>query len=681
MLHLMYILSFLYLVEITSNWKKKQVTVKQIGGNSSAIDGTELETGRLCTLQTGAILYLLTGQYPHKVRFCVKEEDKISTKDSDKSSIDNKRKTSASVSSSVKRPAPSDDDDKKNNKPMKKARTESSNTSKSKITDNEDNDDDGHVKSVEEKLKSLKKSAKEENNKKKSEHSHHGDSKHGKDKNHSEKKEGSLATETKWMQYDKLYVCNMKGVIARSKSHNPINNIAGFDIDGTIITTQSGNVFPKHPGDWRILYPEVPGKLKKLHADGYKVVFFTNQMGVAKGKQKIEDLQKKFCIVAEKMGVPVQILVSTGGGIFRKPCLGMWNHLKEKDNDGIKINREESFYVGGRPEKWAAKKKKDFSCGDRLFALNAGITFYTPEEYFLGQKKAPFSMPDFDPKKVCSSDPLTDPKDALIVSTKKEVVLLVGFPACEKSGKKSYNIATISPFNWRYCDTHLSHDYSSNLSTHMFIYISAGKSFFANTYMVPKGYDYVNRDTLGSWQKCVNKCTRSLKEGSSVVIDNTNPDVECRSRLVLMFVVVLSLATQIQMSSLDLSKCGCLYVSVTKKVAVLSLTTQIQMLSLDPGILNVPNEQECSVGVSCLQHHTIKPDTMKRKRKYNSSPHCANAWKVQIVIGKILNFIFRSKYKEPEISEGFTEIVKINFVPRFSNSQDEKLYKQYLLDK
>lgn len=31
------------------------------------------------------------------------------------------------------------------------------------------------------------------------------------------------------------------------------------------------------------------------------------------------------------------------------------------------------------------------------FALNAKLSFYTPEEYFLGHKKAPFKMPEFNP--------------------------------------------------------------------------------------------------------------------------------------------------------------------------------------------------------------------------------------------------------------------------------------------
>lgn len=44
-----------------------------------------------------------------------------------------------------------------------------------------------------------------------------------------------------------------------------------------------------------------------------------------------------------------------------------------------------SFYVGdaaGRPAE--GKKKKDFSKSDRLFALNASLNFFTPEEHFLG---------------------------------------------------------------------------------------------------------------------------------------------------------------------------------------------------------------------------------------------------------------------------------------------------------
>lgn len=42
---------------------------------------------------------------------------------------------------------------------------------------------------------------------------------------------------------------------------------------------------------------------------------------------------------------------------------------------------------------------------------------------------------------------------------------------------------------------------------------------------------------------------------------------------------------------------------------------------------------------------------------------------------------YRSKLKVPESSEGFTEIVRVNFVPKFKDSENEKLYKQYLLEK
>lgn len=51
-------------------------------------------------------------------------------------------------------------------------------------------------------------------------------------------------------------------------------------LDGTLISTKSGNVFPKDVSDWKLWSAKVSPKLQQLHADGYKIVIFTNQRGI-----------------------------------------------------------------------------------------------------------------------------------------------------------------------------------------------------------------------------------------------------------------------------------------------------------------------------------------------------------------------------------------------------------------
>ena len=42
---------------------------------------------------------------------------------------------------------------------------------------------------------------------------------------------------------------------------------------------------------------------------------------------------------------------------------------------------------------------------------------------------------------------------------------------------------------------------------------------------------------------------------------------------------------------------------------------------------------------------------------------------------------FRSKFVAPSVEEGFGEIVRVNVVPRFATSDQERLYNMHLLEK
>ncbi|CAM4551350.1 unnamed protein product [Leuciscus chuanchicus] len=140
----------------------------------------------------------------------------------------------------------------------------------------------------------------------------------------------STCSQSHWQQIGSLMLFTAAGVPESSK-------FAGFDIDGCIITTKSGKVFPTSPDDWKILFPEIQPRLASLLKKGYKVVFFTNQMGISRGKLRPKVFKSKAEEILQTLQLPIQ------------------------------------------------------------FALNIGLQFHTPEEYFLGWKPAQFSLPEFDP--------------------------------------------------------------------------------------------------------------------------------------------------------------------------------------------------------------------------------------------------------------------------------------------
>jgi len=263
--------------------------------------------------------------------------------------------------------------------------------------------------------------------------------------------------------------------------------IAGFDMDSTLINTKSGRTFAINASDWVWWNDAVPTKLKAAHDDGFKIVIFSNQAGVSSGQTTSATLKSKFMQLHKSLKIPFQFLCATASDEYRKPSTGMWRYFVEHCNADVKVNIKQSLYCGdaaGRPK--SGKRAKDFSDSDRKFAINCGLTFYTPEMYFLGEKE---KLPPlaFDIKRLQKLEGTTpaDEETKTFTSDKQEMVLFVGGPG-------------------------------------------AGKSTFWSNYL--SDYVRVNNDTLKTKEKCMKVARAALDEGKSVVIDNTNPDADTRKR-------------------------------------------------------------------------------------------------------------------------------------------------------
>jgi len=198
-------------------------------------------------------------------------------------------------------------------------------------------------------------------------------------------------------------------------------------------------------------------------------------------KELEEWKQKVHLIAASLPNVPFRIFAAAADDEYRKPMLGILHALKDVyASENAEIDMAESYFVGD-----AAGRPNDHSGTDRKWAMNAGLKFYTPEEFFLGQSTSEYQLLGYDTSLVMpGGEPFTP-----TLSLKSELVLLVGYP-------------------------------------------SMGKSTLYRKHLSPAGYQHISQDALGSRAKCVKATEEALAEGKSCVIDNTNRDGQTRKHYI-----------------------------------------------------------------------------------------------------------------------------------------------------
>ncbi len=257
----------------------------------------------------------------------------------------------------------------------------------------------------------------------------------------------------------------------------------------------------KDARDWKFFLPCVSKRISEelscSQDDKILPVFviFSNQntkQGILKTDtaERVK-FQNKIENVISKLGVdllcPVLVCFAVGRDIYRKPANGMWEFVVKEKIGARKavVDLDKSFFVGdaaGRLAGWKTGKNADWSAVDRKFALNVGIKFFSPEEYFLGEEQCRHVDIGRNPVTLVETISSTTTLDISIPSS-LEMVIAVGSPA---SGKSTFY-----------------------------------KKKFSH-------YAHINRDLLKTVAKCKSAARAALAKGQSVYVDNTHPTRESR---------------------------------------------------------------------------------------------------------------------------------------------------------
>ena len=207
---------------------------------------------------------------------------------------------------------------------------------------------------------------------------------------------------------------------------NNYKNIIIFDLDGTLIKTKSGKIFPTNKNDWIFNYDNVISVMNNL--ENTIIGIISNQKGL-KSDTQIKDWQDKINNICKSVNFHF-IFASFKDDRYRKPMVGSWEYIKEYLK-AIDISKKEIIYVGD-----ACGREKDHNDTDIKFALNCNFKFYTPEKFFgskVGKQLATITYPDLIYYTKTEFNKIVKEIINNFKENDKILITMIGFPACGKS--------------------------------------------------------------------------------------------------------------------------------------------------------------------------------------------------------------------------------------------------------
>jgi len=180
--------------------------------------------------------------------------------------------------------------------------------------------------------------------------------------------------------------------------------------------------------------------------------------------KKFDKWSGKVMKMIEILGVDITVFVACSDNMYRKPRIGIWEEFIDGDV-------RSSFYCGD-----AGGLDGDFSDTDLKFAWNIGIKFIHRNEFLYDR------VLNCVPKYFTL---LTSNENTEFVPDSPEIIINVGFPG-------------------------------------------SGKSTYASENILKHGYIHINQDQIKTNKKCTDMMIKTINEGKSCVIDNTNLSVASR---------------------------------------------------------------------------------------------------------------------------------------------------------